>query len=138
MAPLTESRAEYMNKLCEGDVFLDTPHFNAHTTAVDAVWVGVPMITEATEKMAGRVASSILASAGLSLLISRNQEDYQAMVRAVSLPGPDRQRVQSGLRDKVAAARGAPLFNSGHQPSQSSLVDLCACRHSLYGNVWHP
>ena len=56
----------------QGDVLLDTPNFNAHTTAVDALWAGVPLITTPTERLVGRVASSILAAAGLQFLIARN------------------------------------------------------------------
>ncbi len=54
------------------DVFLDTPEFNAHTTATDALWAGVPIVSLPGINMAQRVAGSLCKDAGLSrLLVSR-------------------------------------------------------------------
>jgi protein O-GlcNAc transferase len=96
-----------MSGLCEGDIFLDTPDFNGHTTAVDSVWAGVPIITAATEKMVGRVASSILASADLSLLIARTRGEYAMLGRAML-----DSRLRSRLRSRVVEARGTRLFDT--------------------------
>jgi len=96
-----------MSGLCEGDVFLDTPDFNGHTTAVDSVWAGVPMITAATEKMVGRVASSILASADLSMLIARTRDEYAQLARVMI-----DSRLRSRLRSKVVEARRTRLFDA--------------------------
>ena len=58
------------------DLFLDTFPYNAHTTAKEAIRVGVPIITIIGNSFASRVASSILASVGLEELITRNVKEY--------------------------------------------------------------
>ena len=63
-------------------VMLDTPDFNAHTTAVDALWVGVPLITLPLERMASRVSASLVLSAGLRLLVTRTLADYYYRMHA--------------------------------------------------------
>ena len=51
------------------DVFLDTPEFNAHTTATDALWAGVPIVSLPGLNMAQRVAGSLCKDAGMSRLL---------------------------------------------------------------------
>ena len=58
------------------DLFLDTFPYNAHTTAKEAIRVGVPIITIIGNSFASRVASSILATVGLEELITRNIKEY--------------------------------------------------------------
>ena len=58
------------------DLFLDTFPYNAHTTAKEAIKMGVPIITMIGNSFASRVASSILTSVGLKQLITRNIEEY--------------------------------------------------------------
>lgn len=55
------------------DLFLDTPHCNAHTTACDVLWAGCPILTLPTAKMAGRVAASLLAAAA-------DHPDYASLI----------------------------------------------------------
>jgi len=50
------------------DLFLDTLPYNAHTTASDALWVGLPVITCRGQSFAGRVAASLLRASGMSEL----------------------------------------------------------------------
>ena len=61
------------------DLFLDTLPVNAHTTASDALWMGVPLLTCLGSTFAGRVASSLLASVGLEEMITRSLGDYEAL-----------------------------------------------------------
>ena len=58
------------------DLFLDTFPYNAHTTAKEAIKMGVPIITMIGNSFASRVASSILTSVGLKKLITKNIEEY--------------------------------------------------------------
>jgi protein O-GlcNAc transferase len=53
------------------DVFLDTPEFNAHTTATDALWAGVPIVSLPGLNMAQRVAGSLCKDSGMSYLLVR-------------------------------------------------------------------
>ena len=61
------------------DLFLDTLPYSAHTTASDALWAGLPVLTCTGEAFAGRVATSLLHAVGIPELITSNREDYQTL-----------------------------------------------------------
>ncbi len=91
------------------DLFLDTLPYNAHTTASDSLWVGVPLVTCPGESFPARVAASLLTAVGLPELIAPTLKDYEAL--AITL-AQDPARLQ-GLKDKLNAVRAtAPLFDT--------------------------
>ena len=91
------------------DLFLDTFAYNAHTTASDALWAGLPLVTRIGEQFAARVAASILTAAGLPELITRSDAEYEALALALAR-NPAR---LAALRTKLAAGKAsAPLFDS--------------------------
>lgn len=91
------------------DLFLDTLPYNAHTTASDALWAGLPLLTCAGGTFAGRVAASLLTNIGLPDLIASSQEDYERLAVAFATQ-PDR---LNALRQKLDANRlTAPLFDT--------------------------
>jgi protein O-GlcNAc transferase len=61
------------------DLFLDTLPINAHTTACDALWARVPVVTCMGQTFASRVAASLLTAVGLPELITHNLVDYEAL-----------------------------------------------------------
>jgi len=63
----------------QADLFLDTLPYNAHKTASDALWAGLPVLTCAGATFAGRVAASLLKAIGLPELITTSLEDYEAL-----------------------------------------------------------
>ena len=71
---------EHLRRGQLADLFLDTPVCNAHTTGCDALWGGVPMITMPGEKMASRVAASLLAAAGLDDMVVMSLQEYEDKV----------------------------------------------------------
>jgi len=73
--PLPEYRARYR---C-ADLFLDTLPFNAGTTASDALWAGLPLLTCAGSAFAGRMAASLLNAIGLPELITSTQAQYEEL-----------------------------------------------------------
>lgn len=83
------------------DLFLDTLPYNAHTTASDALWSGLPVLTCRGEAFAGRVAASLLQGVGLPELVTENLADYESL--AYRLAGhPDelqalRRRLETAL-----------------------------------------
>jgi len=90
------------------DVCLDTPLCNGHTTGMDVLWAGTPMLTLAGETLASRVAASQLHCLGVPELIAKSYEDYEDI--AVRL-GNDRQYLKA-IRAKVWLSRTTcPLFN---------------------------
>jgi protein O-GlcNAc transferase len=103
--PLTEHLARHRH----GDLFLDTLPYNAHTTASDALWAGLPVITCLGSAFPGRVAGSLLRSAGLGELITTSLADYEALALKIACdPG-----LLAALKAKMAANRDScPLFDT--------------------------
>ena len=100
---------EHLARFGLADLFLDTLPYNAHTTASDALWAGVPVVTCTGDAFASRVAASLLKAAGFPELITGSLEDYGAL--ALKL-GRDRDRLK-GLKEKLALARlSCPLFDT--------------------------
>ena len=81
-APLLAKDA-HIRRQSAADLFLDTLPSNAHTTASDALWAGVPVLTLAGETFAGRVGASLLRAVGLPDLVTVSVAEYHA--RAVAL-----------------------------------------------------
>jgi predicted O-linked N-acetylglucosamine transferase (SPINDLY family) len=70
------------------DLFLDTLPYNAHTTASDALWTGLPVLTQVGQTFAGRVAASLLTAVGMPELITSSQDAYEALaVELATSPG---------------------------------------------------
>ena len=101
---------EHLARLASADLFLDSLPYNAHTTASDALWAGLPLLTCRGSAFAGRVAASLLKAAGLDELITENTADFETMaIRLAHDPA-----LLGSLRERLAAARGtAPLFDTG-------------------------
>jgi predicted O-linked N-acetylglucosamine transferase (SPINDLY family) len=103
----TLPRSEYLARYEVADLFLDTSPYNAGTTASDALWAGLPVLTRAGESFSGRMAASLLTAAGFPELIASTQQQYEAL--AVALAG-DRNRL-TALKERVSAARRSALFD---------------------------
>jgi predicted O-linked N-acetylglucosamine transferase (SPINDLY family) len=101
--------AEHLARHRCADLFLDTLPYNAHTTASDALWAELPLLTCEGTTFAGRVAASLLRALDLPELIAADGDAFER--RAIELA---RQPAQlSALRDKLARARlAAPLFDT--------------------------
>jgi predicted O-linked N-acetylglucosamine transferase (SPINDLY family) len=77
-APIVSSRLEHLERHRLVDLFLDSFPYNTHSTARDALWAGVPVLTRSGESFASRVAGSLLSSLGVPGLITRSAEEYEA------------------------------------------------------------
>jgi predicted O-linked N-acetylglucosamine transferase (SPINDLY family) len=101
--------ADHLARHRLADLFIDTSPCNAHTTASDALWAGLPVLTLLGETFAGRVAASLLNAVGLPELIAKNQDEYEAM--AIKLASNPNQL--KALREYLEVNRlGSPLFNA--------------------------
>jgi len=101
--------ADYLARMRAADLFLDSLPFNAGTTASDALWAGVPVITRQGEAFASRMAASLLKAIGLPELITDTQEAYEAL--AIALATHPEQLNE--IRQKLARNRvTAPLFDT--------------------------
>lgn len=108
-APRMPNVNDHLNRIRLADLFLDTFPYNAHTTANDALRVGLPLLTLIGETFASRVAASLLNSVGLSDLITTNQEGYEALAIELAI-NPDRLR---NLKSKLLSnLPGSSLSNT--------------------------
>lgn len=80
-----DARSEHLRRLELADLFLDTFYYNAHTTASDALWAGVPVLTCPGDTFASRVAGSLLRAAGMEDLITDSLEAYEAKALQLAL-----------------------------------------------------
>jgi predicted O-linked N-acetylglucosamine transferase (SPINDLY family) len=105
MASLTDHLARHR----VADLFLDTLPYNAHATAIDALWAGLPVLTCVGEGFAARVAASLLTAIELPELITSTAEQYEEL--AVQLAAnPQRLAL---IRQKLASNRlKTPLFDT--------------------------
>jgi predicted O-linked N-acetylglucosamine transferase (SPINDLY family) len=106
--------ARHLARLKLADLFLDSLPYNAHTTASDALWAGVPLLTCRGTTFPGRVAASLLTAADLPELITESAADYEK--QAVALAA-DAGRLKA-LRERAAAARGSALFDTAKTTRQ--------------------
>jgi protein O-GlcNAc transferase len=107
-APLVP-QAEHLARHRLADLFLDTLPCGAHTTASDALWTGLPVLTCEGETFAGRVASSLLSAIGLPEMVTRSIADYEALaLQLAHEPG-----ILEAIRAKLAKNRETyPLFDT--------------------------
>ena len=101
--------AEHLARHRVADLFVDTLPYNAHTTASDALWAGLPVLTCRGETFAGRVAASLLNAIGLPELITTSLEAYERM--AIELAMHPEQL--TAIKRKLAENRlTTPLFDT--------------------------
>jgi protein O-GlcNAc transferase len=106
------------------DLFLDTLPCNAHTTASDALWSGVPIVTCAGRSFPARVAGSLLQAVGLTDLVTNSLEEYEALALALAR---DRQRLAS-LHAQLSHERlRLPLFDTPR---------FCGHLEQAYRHMW--
>ena len=103
------NNADHLARHRLADLFLDTLPFNAHTTASDALWAGLPVLTCLGTTFAGRVAGSLLNAVGLPELITNSLEDYQALALELA----QNKAALTAVKSKLAQNRLTyPLFDT--------------------------
>ena len=100
---------EYLDRLKVADLFLDTFPITAHTTANDALWVELPILTLAGKSMVSRVAGSLLNNINMKELITYSYNDYKNMALKLSNDKNYYNKVKSRLQKERLAS---PLFNT--------------------------
>jgi protein O-GlcNAc transferase len=108
-APRLPRNEDHLARARLADIFLDTLYYNAHTTASDALWAGVPVLTCPGSTFASRVAGSLLHAVGLPELVTRSLEDYEALALKLARDPA----LLASLRQKLAHHRQRyPLFDT--------------------------
>jgi len=120
--------ADHLARLRCADLFLDTWPCNAHTTASEALWAGVPVLTVPGTTFASRVAASLVSACGLDTMVCATAHDYVQTAVALSSQRPRLQAIQQHLareHDRL------PLFDSaGFARDFEALLMRMAERHA--------
>jgi len=102
-------RKDHLSRLRLVDLFLDTPQYNAHATCADALWAGVPVLTQVGSTFAGRVAASQLHALGMADCIVESIEEYTEKAIELALNPTLLQLVKGRLAQN---SKTKPLFDS--------------------------
>jgi predicted O-linked N-acetylglucosamine transferase (SPINDLY family) len=103
--------ADHMARQTCADLFLDTLPYNAHTTASDALWMRLPVLTCAGDTFASRVAGSLLKAANLEELITYSLEEYQNKALSLAHNPSELKRIKATLSIQNSKL---PLFDTAH------------------------
>jgi protein O-GlcNAc transferase len=122
-APRLDRIEDHLARHRHADLFLDTLPYNAHSTAIDALWAGLPVVTCLGSAFPGRVGASLLAAAGLPELVTGTLEDYEAL--AAKLAGDV--SLRHAIRGRLEENRASPLFDMDR---------LCRHIEAAYRTMW--
>jgi predicted O-linked N-acetylglucosamine transferase (SPINDLY family) len=100
---------EHLARHKAADLFLDTLPYNAHTTASDALWAGLPVLTCMGESFAGRVAASLLNAIGLPELVTETRTDYEALAIELAKDPAKLKKIKEKLQHNRLTT---PLFDT--------------------------
>jgi predicted O-linked N-acetylglucosamine transferase (SPINDLY family) len=100
---------DHLARLKRADLFLDTLPCNAHTTASDSLWAGLPVLTCVGHTFAGRVAASLLNCVGLPELVTNDLDEYEALALRLARDPPLLQSIRRRLEQNRLSA---PLFDT--------------------------
>ena len=103
------SHEKYLSQFHQADIFLDTFPYGAGTTASNALWAGLPIVTKSGQGYTARMAGSMLNAIGLPELITETEKDYEALIMDLAT----NPRKLAKIKDKLATNRlTQPLFNT--------------------------
>ena len=124
-APPVMKTEAHMGRLGLADLFLDTVPYNSHSTACEALWSGLPVLTCLGHAFQGRVAASVLKAVGLPEMVTYSLAEYEA--RALEIARDSAAR--AALREKLARNRKTyPLFDT---------IRYTRNLEAAYTRMWH-
>jgi predicted O-linked N-acetylglucosamine transferase (SPINDLY family) len=106
------------------DLFLDTLPYNAHTTASDALWMGLPVLTCPGQTFPSRVATSLLRAIGMDELVTSSLGEYETVARDLALDG-----------HRLAAIKAKLLENRDTKPMFDT-AQFTRYLESAYRGMW--
>jgi len=103
------SHSKHLARHKHADLFIDTFNYNAHTTASDALWGGLPIVTKQGKQFSARVASSLLTACGLPELITKNEKEYEELIYELATNPKKLKAISLKLSENK---KNKPLFNT--------------------------
>ena len=125
------SQAEHLARFKLADLFIDTFNINAHTTASDALWAGLPVVTKLGQGFASRVAGSLLHAVGLQELVTNNKHDYKTLILKLAKNPKMLSKIKKQLKSNISSQ---PLFDSKLYIKHLENGYLTAYKNFLDGN----
>ena len=101
--------ADHLNRIQSADLFIDTLPYNAHTTASDALRMGLPVLTCIGNSFASRVSASLLNAVNLPELITTSQEQYESLAIELATHPEKLKPIKEKLANNLPIA---PLYNT--------------------------
>jgi predicted O-linked N-acetylglucosamine transferase (SPINDLY family) len=116
---------EYLARYKSCDLFLDTFPYNAGTTASDALWAGIPVLTLKGQSFASRVAASLLNAIGLPELITNTQAEYEALAIELSMNHQKLADIKLRLANNrlIAPLFDTPLFTKNLEAAYITMYE---------------
>jgi predicted O-linked N-acetylglucosamine transferase (SPINDLY family) len=124
-APRVDLMADHLARYTLADLFLDTHPYNAHTTAVDSLKAGIPVITLKGQSFPSRVAASLLNAVGLPELITSTQEEYEALAIELAMNTKKLADIKLKLANNCLTAPlfDTPLFTKNLEAAYIKMVE---------------
>ena len=123
---------EHLARQRLADLFVDTFAFNAHTTATEALWAGLPLVTKAGRGFAARVAGSLLNAVGLPELVTETERDYEALILELATNPTKLAKIKEKLATNLLTQ---PLFNTKLYTKHLENGYLQAYKSYIQGNL---
>ncbi len=108
-APKMKSNEEHLSRHLCADLFIDTFNWNANSTAIDSLWVGLPVVTLLGKSFIARTSASLLTTLGLTELIAHTEKEYEDIIISLAENPQKLREVKSKL---INSKYTNPLFNS--------------------------
>ena len=127
------SHSEHLARHKHADLFIDTFNYNAHTTASDALWAGLPIVTKQGKQFSARVTSSLLTACGLPELITKNEKEYEELIYELATNHKKLKTISLKLSENK---KNKPLFNT--KQYTNNFEKGLQKAYDLYINDEHP
>ena len=127
------SHSEHLARHKHADLFIDTFNYNAHTTASDALWGGLPIVTKQGKQFTARVTSSLLTACGLPELITKNEKEYEELIYELATNPKKLKTISLKLSENK---KNKPLFNT--KQYTNNFENGLQKAYDLYFNGEHP
>jgi protein O-GlcNAc transferase len=117
-------QAEHLARQAQADLFLDTFTVNAHTTASDALWAGLPVVTRIGDQFAARVGASLLQACDLPELIAQSDDEYRAIAHSFAMDQAFQEKIknQLGRKNTSLSLFDTPKFTRGFEKALLNFV----------------
>lgn len=121
---------DYLARYRLADLFLDTLPFNAGTTASDALWAGLPVLTQTGRSFAGRMAASLLHAVGLPELVTQTADEYEALALRLATHAQELAALRQRLNQQ---GRASALFDTARLTRHLEQALLTMCQRQQQG-----